>query len=182
MERIVKRHGLLHTGDFWDRSLSIRMSRGGSPCVSHQGGRSSRLLAGHRTPVSNTLLDHNWELRLIWSRGNPGWRELGLDLKALLCSNCTRSPVSARHRPHSSCPDAKVEDLPQCRVPAVYLSLAFLALLSFVAICRINNLQPVNMACGFDSHPRLQCLQGTSSLLSPRGIRLPIVRKGPDCL
>jgi hypothetical protein len=40
------------------------------------------------------------------------------------------------------------------RVPAVYLSLAFLAFSPFVAICRINNLQPVNVACGFDS-PRL---------------------------
>ena len=37
------------------------------------------------------------------------------------------------------------------RVPAVYLSSAFLALSAFVAIRRINNLQPVNVACGFDS-------------------------------
>jgi len=40
------------------------------------------------------------------------------------------------------------------RVPAVYLSLAFLALSAVVAICRINNLQPVKVARGFDS-PRL---------------------------
>jgi len=44
------------------------------------------------------------------------------------------------------------------RVPAVYLSLAFLAFSAFVAICRINNLQPVNVACGFESHPLRQAV------------------------
>jgi hypothetical protein len=42
------------------------------------------------------------------------------------------------------------------RVPAVYLTSAFLAFSAFVAICRINNLQPVNVACGFESHPLRQ--------------------------
>lgn len=48
----------------------------------------------------------------------------------------------------------------QSRVPAVYLSLAILAFLAFLAYRRICKLRCFNTEGGFDSHPRLQICLG----------------------
>jgi len=108
-----------------------------------------------------------------------------------LVGTCRR-PCAVLHKPMGRSMRSRQSTRLNLRVPAVYLTSAILAFSAFVATCRINKLQPVNLACGFESHPLRQtsCFQLVDSKTNPHGIRLtsksrpcrpPFLREGLSC-
>lgn len=88
-----------------------------------------------------------------------------------LAGTC-REPCAVLHTPMGRSLKSRQTSRLKPRVPAVYLSLAFLVSSAYVAICRISKLQPVKGARGSTPSHSRKGLCRQSELLSRGAVRI----------